>query len=467
MLFLRQFHRKHAKPSSSKHVDDGSEKKIHIPKLNVMKNDKNKLSYSSITSRTDEIKTTIDDRKALSDRSHLHIDTKSPSTSGKKHVKKLTKNCKIKTPSRSSSTSPVSSFSVDEYEHNTVSSMDLPIFNDNYESKLSNTYDKMTPFERVMALSSVKPEEQPTQIKQIDKIALYNMSHFKDEKNIYLADILDKNHNYEFLRVIVKKQDFYKKNKISNYRSSHEANIQRFLSDTIFKECEGFDYIVSFVDQYIDREFNLHFLIMEHCAFGTLLDLVIDKPAVSSSHILKQLFHDVSKGINYMHCRNIAHRDIKLENIFLSWSDKECRIVAKIGDFGHACQLSKQTMDNYTLCSIDYAAPELFETNRMHNAFYGDRWSYGVCLFAAFENRYPFNLTQDRNGVYIKPFGFELLKFKEYDFDFNWMENNIQFKNLISNLLRFNPKDRMKFKDVVSHKFFTGKMVPLKKDLIK
>lgn len=45
--------------------------------------------------------------------------------------------------------------------------------------------------------------------------------------------------------------------------------------------------------------------------------------------------HDMIKGIAFIHSKNICHRDIKLENIFI----KDEKI--KIGDFG----CSKKTVD--------------------------------------------------------------------------------------------------------------------------
>jgi serine/threonine protein kinase len=48
----------------------------------------------------------------------------------------------------------------------------------------------------------------------------------------------------------------------------------------------------------------------------------------------------VPDGIAYMHARNVAHRDIKIENLmFASHESKDI----KIGDFGLAKQLVRAT----------------------------------------------------------------------------------------------------------------------------
>ncbi|MRB67669.1 protein kinase, partial [Bacillus thuringiensis] len=57
----------------------------------------------------------------------------------------------------------------------------------------------------------------------------------------------------------------------------------------------------------------------------------------NSRKILKQ----VLKGIRYMHSRDVIHRDLKPDNIFLGRDDNG-KFTVKIGDFG----LSRSTVDN-------------------------------------------------------------------------------------------------------------------------
>ena len=76
-------------------------------------------------------------------------------------------------------------------------------------------------------------------------------------------------------------------------------------------------------------------LIFEFCEAGDLYDYV--KAERFSEKLTKTYFSKLLETINYLHTeKNIAHRDIKLENIFL---DQNYNL--KLGDFGFAEEMNK------------------------------------------------------------------------------------------------------------------------------
>ena len=94
-------------------------------------------------------------------------------------------------------------------------------------------------------------------------------------------------------------------------------------------------YIVGYLDAFIeDTKINI---IMEYCHLGDLQSYIKkqnNKPF--TENFIWKLFIQICLGLNYLHSKNILHRDLKTLNILLS-KDKE----AKLGDFGAAIKVNE------------------------------------------------------------------------------------------------------------------------------
>ena len=91
----------------------------------------------------------------------------------------------------------------------------------------------------------------------------------------------------------------------------------------------------------------------------------------------------IMKGMEAFMSENIAHRDIKLDNILLDGVGN-----VKIGDFGVSKQIQPNTMMFEQCGTPAYIAPEI-----LRNKGYGlsvDLWSAGVVLFAMLYGSVPF-----------------------------------------------------------------------------
>lgn len=118
-------------------------------------------------------------------------------------------------------------------------------------------------------------------------------------------------------------------------------------------------------------------------------------------------FYQIATALRYLHGIDIAHRDLKCENVLLSR-----HMNAKLSDFGFAkiCKPNGGGGDNNaddhddadefaqtmaelsrTYCgSMAYAAPEILQ-NRPYDAKMADIWSLGVILFIMVFAHQPFN----------------------------------------------------------------------------
>lgn len=96
------------------------------------------------------------------------------------------------------------------------------------------------------------------------------------------------------------------------------------------------------------------FIIMEYANGGEALDFVVTHGKLSESKA-RRFFRQIISGIAYCHKNNVAHRDLKAENLLL---DGDLNI--KLIDFGLSNIITEKKLS--TPCgSPHYAAPELIQ----------------------------------------------------------------------------------------------------------
>jgi len=108
----------------------------------------------------------------------------------------------------------------------------------------------------------------------------------------------------------------------------------------------------------------------------------------------KYLFKMLAESIKYLHDRNIAHRDIKPDNILFKSTDKNL----KLADFS----ISHQFKDRNEMISSDsgtrpFKSPESFLQN--YNPFSADIYSFGAVIFVFLFNRFVYDLNGDKEDI--------------------------------------------------------------------
>ena len=101
-------------------------------------------------------------------------------------------------------------------------------------------------------------------------------------------------------------------------------------------------------------------LVLEFANKGSLFHFIQKQhPKI---YTLRILFQQIARALAYTHSLNVAHRDIKLENILVV--EKNGEIQAKLGDFGLASRCfekGKQKTFNEFRGSEMYMAPEIWK----------------------------------------------------------------------------------------------------------
>merc|ERR1719471_1760399 len=105
----------------------------------------------------------------------------------------------------------------------------------------------------------------------------------------------------------------------------------------------------------------------------------------TSAAAMKQVF----AAVHHLHGRNIAHRDIKLENILLAREGVPLELnTLKLSDFGFARRVATSGMT--TVCGTpQYTAPEVLRRRPYSEKC--DVWSCGVTAFVLLGGCFPFD----------------------------------------------------------------------------
>lgn len=129
------------------------------------------------------------------------------------------------------------------------------------------------------------------------------------------------------------------------------------------------------------------FQIMQYAENGDVLQL-IHRCSYIPEEKAKNIFRDISNGLKYLHNLNIAHRDLKCENILIFKNN-----VAVLSDFGfsRAFDNDSRNMICRTFCgSTAYASPELLR-GIPYDPKVSDVWSMGIVLFTMLCGTMPFD----------------------------------------------------------------------------
>lgn len=123
---------------------------------------------------------------------------------------------------------------------------------------------------------------------------------------------------------------------------------------------------------------------------GDLLKHIKNKGALPE-HSSCRFFTQLCEAIQYLHNRDVAHRDLKCENLLL-----DTYLNLKVCDFGFSKRLTYEDGQmelSKTYCGTpSYAAPEVLSRSP-YNPKMSDVWSMGVVLYVMLYASVPFDVT--------------------------------------------------------------------------
>ena len=232
---------------------------------------------------------------------------------------------------------------------------------------------------------------------------------------------------------------------ISLKKLENPQSNEAYYNEYKFNNNLNYKYICKCFSTFKDNE-NAYF-ILEYQPNKTLSDLINNRYTLTEIEV-KHYCYELLLAIEYLHNRNIIHRDIKLSNVLLS--DK---MEVKLCDFGLA--IENRGENNKTVCgTLNYIAPEIL--NHKNNCSYSfeiDIWAFGIILYSLFFHKTPFEAPGKiktkkniQNVIYTFPSN-------------NSVDENA--KDLLRQIFVKDPNDRPTIKEIKESSFFNnGKGIP-------
>lgn len=188
--------------------------------------------------------------------------------------------------------------------------------------------------------------------------------------------------------------------------------------------------------------------LLEYCPNGTLSNL-LKSTGKLTEEVSRFMFRQVAHAIEYMHSQEIAHLDIKHENIlldeFFNW---------KIADLGSALVLHKNKgLVPETRGTASYMAPEVIDNLTAYNGYKADVYSLGITLFVMLTGCFPNDYRRRDESTSDTDIATNASPTAEraYQFDQDYGYLSPEWVHLLDSMLHYNPRKRISMYEVLQH----------------
>lgn len=182
-------------------------------------------------------------------------------------------------------------------------------------------------------------------------------------------------------------------------------------------------------------------LILEIVSGGELFDFIAEKENLLESEAI-EFMKQILEGLGFMHSKNMAHFDLKPENIMLSDKDSPHPNI-KLIDFGLAHHFHLGEEYRSTSGTPQYIAPEVINNEPLSTA--ADMWSIGVITYILLSGMSPFQ--DETNEETLRN-----ILAMNYTLDtHHFSMTSSMAKDFIQKLLVKNPSDRLTAEECLCH----------------
>ena len=220
---------------------------------------------------------------------------------------------------------------------------------------------------------------EKTSLKDFETIKILGKGSFS---SVYLVKRKKDSKIYALKSVFLEKQ--------SKKQQENSVNEVRILASIHHQN------VISYKESFWDDNNNSLNIIMEYADDGDLLTKIKKMKQEKIYFEEKKIWNyaiQIIQGLKSLHDKNIIHRDLKSENIFLFKKNSLC----KIGDMNVSKVLKEKLLRTQTGTPY-YASPEVW-MNKPYS-FKSDLWSIGCVIYEMCELRTPFN-GKDMDDLFV------------------------------------------------------------------
>uniref|UniRef100_A0A158Q7F2 Myosin light chain kinase, smooth muscle n=1 Tax=Elaeophora elaphi TaxID=1147741 RepID=A0A158Q7F2_9BILA len=181
-------------------------------------------------------------------------------------------------------------------------------------------------------------------------------------------------------------------------------------------------------------------LIEELISGGDLHDKIIDDKALMSEDEARTFIRQILQGVQHMHNKNIAHLDLKPENImFTSNASNKIKII----DFGLAQKLEPNKKIKLLFCTAEFCPPEVINVEPV--GLSADMWTIGVIAYLLLSGDSPFiGRTNQETRANVSSGDWQFR-------DVVWDKVSDLAKDFIAKLIVKNKDERMTVSEALAH----------------
>ena len=233
---------------------------------------------------------------------------------------------------------------------------------------------------------------------------------------------------------------------VENKSLADEENLEALETEISILRQLDHPHIVALKEVVVSRDDT--YIVMELLSGGELFNRIVDVGPFSEADAAA-LFAQILLAMEYLHSRNIVHRDVKPENIlYLSEGANEIKLI----DFGYAGLWAEDKQLTGLCGTPDYVAPEVltwYEDDDKGTP-YGkgsDLWSLGVLLYVCLSGCSPFSAEEEEDIL-------KLVASATYEFhDSEWSGISDDAKDVVRKLLVVDPAERLTMEGLLGHRW--------------